>query len=852
MEYCHKTLREFIDGNEAQNEEVLWNIFRQIVEGLVHIHSQDIIHRDLKPDNIFINPNHVVKIGDLGLAAQRIIPENPKIIPISTAQKTKKKFDSQIKGEDLDDNNDDDDDDDDNGGHENDDDDDDEEDNDDEPNNKNNKNNNDKDNEKSKRDLKKNLLNYEQDLEKEQEINQKEYLNDYNHKRGLTMTSEASGIAGTALYVSEYAMKTPNNITYERDMYALGVIFLEMWYWFETLHERVKILTTLKVEKRLPKDFEEKFPRQEKIVRALTLNPPDKIPTALELLKSDYIPPRIGDDSVDIAIRTIAGNSFLERKKFQKLTDSLLRQQKDEFGQNLKKNKRQIESTIFSPINGIIYDNNKHKNKSNPFLNKQKEIKNTIILNKIYDHSKLRQEIKANLIKLFEITGAIEINIPTFTQFFHLPFQNSLNKELIDRNGQLYSLKNDALLNFAQFIISQNIYDLKRMTLCNLLDKELNNNEKFRFDIIGPNKFHSQLPDFEILNTFLKYLIDLTKQFNLLSVGFESFPIIKINNIDFLRSILSYYQISFDQTNLIFEYYKNKSRVNKKKKTDPMPLSKREQLFLREFSSFMGPLKDIITQIINKTKKYPKAYQYTLEIESLYNHLLQMGIIDYIYFDIGLKVENIEYYNSNVFQMFICFKPTKTKNQLNFNHFVDYFQKNFLEIYSKIQISAHSSNHREIQIQIGNGARYNKLLKNLCQKQKYPLGVGMSLEIETIIKIFKALQFQNSPLLLQKTLKTIDVMIVTLNDNTTIDRLLLTDKFRNAGIKTEMLLSENYDYDWQINNAKLKGANFIIIIKKDQNQTRYKLKNRFTNEETEIQSKDIVRTVYTLIKKYQK
>ncbi len=47
-------------------------MFRQILEGLVHIHGLNIVHRDLKPENVFIGlgPDGVnnVKIGDFGLA----------------------------------------------------------------------------------------------------------------------------------------------------------------------------------------------------------------------------------------------------------------------------------------------------------------------------------------------------------------------------------------------------------------------------------------------------------------------------------------------------------------------------------------------------------------------------------------------------------------------------------------------------------------------------------------------------------------------------------------------------------------------------------------------------------------
>ena len=50
----------------------MWRLFRQILEGLVHIHGVGVVHRDLKPENIFIGSGpaglDTVKIGDFGLA----------------------------------------------------------------------------------------------------------------------------------------------------------------------------------------------------------------------------------------------------------------------------------------------------------------------------------------------------------------------------------------------------------------------------------------------------------------------------------------------------------------------------------------------------------------------------------------------------------------------------------------------------------------------------------------------------------------------------------------------------------------------------------------------------------------
>ncbi|KAJ3358715.1 hypothetical protein GGF32_010055 [Allomyces javanicus] len=67
MEYCeNRTLSDVIEQGITANEA--WRLFHQIVEGLVHIHSQGMIHRDVKPKNIFLDADNNVKIGDFGLA----------------------------------------------------------------------------------------------------------------------------------------------------------------------------------------------------------------------------------------------------------------------------------------------------------------------------------------------------------------------------------------------------------------------------------------------------------------------------------------------------------------------------------------------------------------------------------------------------------------------------------------------------------------------------------------------------------------------------------------------------------------------------------------------------------------
>ncbi|KAK4286606.1 hypothetical protein QN277_003135 [Acacia crassicarpa] len=68
MEYCPGTLRQVFESYTHFDKESAWHLFRQILEGLAHIHGQGIIHRDLTPSNIFFDARSDIKIGDFGLA----------------------------------------------------------------------------------------------------------------------------------------------------------------------------------------------------------------------------------------------------------------------------------------------------------------------------------------------------------------------------------------------------------------------------------------------------------------------------------------------------------------------------------------------------------------------------------------------------------------------------------------------------------------------------------------------------------------------------------------------------------------------------------------------------------------
>jgi translation initiation factor 2-alpha kinase 4 len=121
-------------------------------------------------------------------------------------------------------------------------------------------------------------------------------------------SEDASSGVGTRLYMSP-EQENPAlaaGLTDKCDMYALGIVFFEMWFPFSTGHERIDVLTKLRSKLAFPEGFERSHPRQVRIIRWLLSPEASKRPSAFELLHHNLLPPKLEDEQFRDALRALA------------------------------------------------------------------------------------------------------------------------------------------------------------------------------------------------------------------------------------------------------------------------------------------------------------------------------------------------------------------------------------------------------------------------------------------------------------------------------------------------------------------------------------------------------------------
>ncbi|KAK4052686.1 eukaryotic translation initiation factor 2-alpha kinase [Microbotryomycetes sp. JL201] len=127
----------------------------------------------------------------------------------------------------------------------------------------------------------------------------------------LDETELTSGV-GTSLYIAPETLsrnKQGHRYSNKIDMYSLGITFFEMFHPpFKTAMERIQVLRGLREpDIKFPATWDsQRFARHTKIIRTCLVHDPEKRASPKDLLESDLLPPRVGDDSIEETIRLLS------------------------------------------------------------------------------------------------------------------------------------------------------------------------------------------------------------------------------------------------------------------------------------------------------------------------------------------------------------------------------------------------------------------------------------------------------------------------------------------------------------------------------------------------------------------
>jgi serine/threonine protein kinase len=89
MEYVPgRTLAELLKQRGKLDPETAVGYILQAARGLKHAHDRGMIHRDVKPDNLMLDDQGLVKLGDLGLVKTPATPRHEDALSAETADET--------------------------------------------------------------------------------------------------------------------------------------------------------------------------------------------------------------------------------------------------------------------------------------------------------------------------------------------------------------------------------------------------------------------------------------------------------------------------------------------------------------------------------------------------------------------------------------------------------------------------------------------------------------------------------------------------------------------------------------------------------------------------------------------
>ncbi|KAJ3417189.1 hypothetical protein HDV05_006395 [Chytridiales sp. JEL 0842] len=617
---------------------------------------------------------------------------------------------------------------------------------------------------------------------------------------------------GTPVYVAPELLLKGSTVKYSSkvDIYSLGIVFFEMLYPFSTGMHRVKVLVDLRsVNVIFPSDFDvKKHENAFQVIKQLLNHTPKDRPSCQELLESKLLPPKLEQDLLSEALRSIVNPD--NPSYYSRLMKTLFKQTVDKH--------KDLAYDLTPETAALLLGNASGSGSQATFLDIT--VRNGYLLSKVHMRT----------IEIMQKHGAIEVSAPLLVPFSTGAgggggASSSEMKRpvlLLDTAGMVVQLPYDLTITFARHIARlKNVSRLKRYTFDrvyrpNLVEGQPGYFIECDFDIV--TKTHNMmLPDAEVIKVALEVIE---------CVGVPSSTLqVVVNHSAFLDASLQALQIPPESRQValgILEHL-DKPYTLQQTRNQLIKLCKLGNHALDALDALYNLRGDIDTSL-NKIESFMASYADSSasarstacnQLKLLASHLGHMGLKEKV-----------------VVMPLMCYNAPYYKGSLMF------------------QVA---SKGRKLDV-FAAGGRYDLLVNELRRPffPRQPLcAVGVNIAISKLLN-HASIHHSETPHNWfrhnddnQKLLKAkpADALIVSFGKSSVAldERLSILSDCWKAGISAEILLDEAETTVETVQNAASKGYSLCIIVKsKDVKPSIIKIKNLVSKTETEVPRLDLI------------
>ncbi|XP_035182470.1 eIF-2-alpha kinase GCN2 isoform X2 [Oxyura jamaicensis] len=437
-----------------------------------------------------------------------------------------------------------------------------------------------------------------------------------------------TGMVGTALYVSpEVQGNTKSTYNQKVDLFSLGIIFFEMSYHpMSTASERIFVLGQLRLPNIVfPQDFDEvKHAKQRSVITWLLNHDPAARPTAVELLKSEHLPPPQMEESElhEVLHHTLAN---VDGKAYRTMMS-------------------QIFSQRISPAIDYTYDSDMLKGSFSIWA------------------AKIQQHVCEIVSRIFKRHGAIKLHTPLLMPRNKKLYEHNEASYFMDHSGMLVMLPYDLRIPFARFVARNNISNLKRYCIERVFRPR-------KLDRCHPKELLECA--FDIITSTGNSFLPIAETIYAISEIIQEFPVLQernysiyLNHTSLLKAILLHCGIPEDKLNQVYIilYDAVTEKLTKREveaKFCNLSLSSNSLSRLYKFIEQKGEANNVFPFLNTTIKQKPGVTQLLKhgmkDLEEIIALLKQLGIKLQVSINLGL-VYKIQQHNGIIFQFIAYIK----------------------------------------------------------------------------------------------------------------------------------------------------------------------------------------------------